>query len=237
MAAGAPAAFCRTSRRGFASPQSARSSLSVELTLGTKVLSLVLHLRELHGDRSSLPSPQNFIRIFTSVSTKYSSHTPAPPFHHRWICIADNIPECRSWCSIFRCRGNGYRKKLPKDFFAAGKAQHAIYNITVKCVFISAEIPHDFFHPRMNPTNSASILKGFPRNDSAGFPSSASILCNSPLQLTSGSSCGYSFQSFQHTLQWIWAAAHATPMQWQCFTPSLFRLNMKALSARATQLQ
>ena len=26
MAAGAPAAFCRTSRRGFASPQSARSS-------------------------------------------------------------------------------------------------------------------------------------------------------------------------------------------------------------------
>jgi len=27
MAAGAPAAFCRTSRRGFASPQSARSSL------------------------------------------------------------------------------------------------------------------------------------------------------------------------------------------------------------------
>jgi len=27
MAAGAPAAFCRTSRRGFASPQSAHSSL------------------------------------------------------------------------------------------------------------------------------------------------------------------------------------------------------------------
>ena len=27
MAAGAPAAFCRTSQRGFASPQSARSSL------------------------------------------------------------------------------------------------------------------------------------------------------------------------------------------------------------------
>ena len=30
MAAGAPAAFCRTSRRGFASPQSARSSYYCE---------------------------------------------------------------------------------------------------------------------------------------------------------------------------------------------------------------
>jgi len=30
MAAGAPAAFCRTSRRGFASPQSARSSLKLQ---------------------------------------------------------------------------------------------------------------------------------------------------------------------------------------------------------------
>jgi len=29
MAAGAPAAFCRTSRRGFASPQSARSSFKL----------------------------------------------------------------------------------------------------------------------------------------------------------------------------------------------------------------
>ena len=33
MAAGAPAAFCRTSRRGFASPQSARSSYDLHLCL------------------------------------------------------------------------------------------------------------------------------------------------------------------------------------------------------------
>jgi len=53
MAAGAPAAFCRTSRRGFASPQSARSSL-FDVTCCCRLMSELQSQRELSRNYSAV---------------------------------------------------------------------------------------------------------------------------------------------------------------------------------------
>jgi len=79
------------------------------------------------------------------------------PAHSSWICIH----ECRCWC--LDCSSS--REWLSKQvadlfFFAAAGAATAV--LTVKCVFVSARILHDCFHPAGVPLTGLPFQAGFP---------------------------------------------------------------------------